>query len=125
MNGFVRMAPAFVLLALTVWMVGAQPWMKIQEYSSNGEVSGINGWSAMSQEGRLRLHFSGDEKGKVSEIMLADGRACKVVQGEVKAGESDAYADCGNGEPGAPYGGIVRLELEGSEIEGKFAGWRE
>jgi len=125
MNGFVRMAPAFILLALTIWMVLAQPWVKTQEYSASGDVSGVSGWSQMDEQGKLRLHLSAEGNASVSEVRLEGGEACKVAGQAGASKETDVYADCGPGVAGAPYKGTVAMTYGGSEVTGMFSGWRE
>ena len=123
-RGFCRLAPAFALLALTLVVVGAQPWMKAEGYESPlAPTREFQGWSTMDEEGVLQLHMEAG-KGFVVRGIAVDGKECEQMSGDEGKGQTDVYAKCGEGSKGAQYEGSVILEYEGGRAVGHFGGWR-
>lgn len=130
-QGVVRLAPAFVLLALALYVAGAQPWMGREAYSAPySPTTDFEGWSTMDGGGALRLHIraEGVSAPRVVEVRLEDGGRCAIVNGTAVDGESDVYAECGKGGAGEPYNGTVMIEYRKGEgagtAVGYFEGWR-
>jgi len=136
MKGWMRLAPALIVLAIALYITAAQPWVRAEPYSGfGGNATELSGWSTLSTEGRLLVHLSVRDTisdPRIIEISVG-GIPCSNMQGNlVSSGETDISADCGAGEADAPFNGTITMAYKRSDtafrfdyrVVGLFNGWR-